>query len=128
MEFGVFAAAYTLPALGAVSDLAATAGDAPGTVTLTWTPGANAERHWIAGVKQSDLSDFAIWAAADDMGSHTVSGLEAGATYIFTVTAGRGEGDDSEWSAWAAWVTATAAASAAEPTPAANATPSPLPQ
>ena len=107
-EYGVFAAAYTLPALGAVSDLAATAGDAPGTVTLTWTPGANAERHWIAGVKQSDKSDFAVWAAADAMGSHTVSGLEGGETYVFTVTAGRGEGDDSEWSAWAAWVTATA--------------------
>ena len=107
-EYGVFAAAYMLPALGAVSDLVATAGDAPGTVTLTWTPGANAAMHWVAGVKRSDMSDFAVWAAADAMGSHTVSGLDGGATYIFTVTAGRGEGDGREWSAWAAWVTAVA--------------------
>ena len=109
MEFGVFAATYILPELGAVSDLAATAGDAPGTVTLTWTPGANAAMHWVAGVKRSDMSDFAVWAAADAMGSHTVSGLDGGETYVFTVTAGRGEGDGREWSAWAAWVTATAA-------------------
>ena len=125
-EYGVFATAYVLPALGAVSDLAATAGDAPGTITLTWTPGANAERHWIAGVKQSDLSDFAVWAAADDMGSHTVSNLEPGATYIFTVTAGRGEGDTRQWSAWAPWATATAAAPTPAPTPSTNAPPSPL--
>ena len=127
-EFGVFAAAYTLPALGAVSDLAATAGDAPGTVTLTWTPGANAAMHWVAGVKRSDLSDFAVWAAADAMGSHTVSGLEAGATYIFTVTAGRGEGDGRERSAWAAWATAIAAAPIPSPTPSTNPSPSPLSQ
>ena len=127
-EYGTFAAAYTLPALGAVSDFAAAAGDTPGTITLTWTPGANAERHWLAGVKQSDLSEFAVWAATDDMGSHTVSGLEAGATYIFTVTAGRGEGDTRQWSAWAPWATATAAAPTPTPTPSINAPPSPLPQ
>ena len=107
-EYGVFAAAYILPALGAVSDLVATAGDTPGTITLTWTPGANAAMHWVAGVKRSDMSDFAVWAAADDMGSHTVSGLDGGETYVFTVTAGRGEGAGREWSAWAAWVMATA--------------------
>ena len=30
----------------------------------TWTPGANAERHWTAGGKQSDKPRFAVWAAA----------------------------------------------------------------
>ena len=127
-EYGTFAAAYTLPALGAVSDLTASPGEAPGSITLTWTPGANAERHWLAGVKQSDLSDFAVWAAADAMGSHTVSNLEPGATYIFTVTAGRGEGDTRQWSAWAPWATATAPAPTPTPTPAIKAPPSPLPQ
>ena len=127
-EYGTFAAAYTLPVLGAVSDFAAAPGDTPGTITLTWTPGANAERHWLAGVKQSDLTQFAIWAAADNMGSHTVSNLEPGATYIFTVTAGRGAGDARQWSAWAPWATATAPAPTPSPTPSIKAPPSPLPQ
>ena len=115
-EYGTFAAAYTLPALGAVSDLTATPGEAPGSITLTWTPGANAERPWIAGVKQSDRSQFAIWAAADNMGSHTVTYLEPGATYIFTITAGRGEGDSRQWSTWSPWSTITLPAPKPTPT------------
>ena len=116
-EYGVFAVAYTLPALGAPSDLTATPGEALGSVTLTWTPGANAARHWLAGVKQSDRSQLAIWAAADSMASHTVSDLEPGATYIFTITAGRGEGDSRQWSAWPPWATATPPAPQPTPTP-----------
>ena len=125
-EYGVFAAAYTLPALGAASDLVAAAGDTPGTITLTWTPGANAAAHWIAGIKQADPYNLAVWQLADAMGSHTISDLEVGATYIFTVTAGRGEGEGSQWSAWAPW--ATAAAPMPTPTPATNAPRSPLSQ
>ena len=116
-EYGVFAVAYTLPALGAPSDLTATPGEALGSVTLTWTPGANAERHWLAGVKQSDRSQFAVWAAAANTDSHTVTDLEPGATYIFTITAGRGEGDSRQWSAWAPWATATPPAPQPTPTP-----------
>ena len=108
-EYGVFAAAYTLPALGPVSGLAAAPGDTPGSITLTWTPGANAAVHWIAGIRQDDPHNLAVWTIADAMGSHTVSGLEAGATYIFTVTAGRGEGDGRQWTAWAPWASAAPA-------------------
>ena len=112
-----------------MSDSAAPAGDTPGTITLTWTPGANAERHWLAGVKQSDWSDLAAWTMADAMGSHTVSGLDGGETYIFTVIAGRGEGNAREWSAWSPRATATAAATPTpSPTPSINPPPSPLPQ
>ena len=116
-EYGVFAVAYTLPALGAPSDLTATPGAALGSVTLTWTPGANAARHWLAGVKSSDRSQFAVWAAAANTDSHTVTDLEPGATYIFTITAGRGEGDSRQWSAWAPWATATPPAPQPTPTP-----------
>ena len=51
----VYAAAYPLPPLGMMSDFTATSGDDPGTVTLTWTPGANANLHFIAGVSRADL-------------------------------------------------------------------------
>ena len=105
---GLFAAAYALPQLGPASDLTVAAGDAPGTLALRWTAGANATRHWIAGIKQSDwdTGDFSnlIWTAASGSDTHTVSGLDSGAEYVFAVAAGRG----SEWSAWTALARGTA--------------------
>ena len=99
---GLFAAAYALPQLGPASDLTVAAGDTAGTLALRWTPGANATRHWVAGIKQSDwdAGDFSglIWTAASGADTHTVSGLDSGAEYVFAVAAGRG----SEWSAWTA--------------------------
>ena len=106
-EYGVFATAYTLPELGRVLNLTAAPGDEPGTLTLTWTPGANAVIHWIAGVKQTDPYQLAIWGPAAELGSHTLTGLDSGSPYILTVTAGRGESDGSQWTAWAPWVYAT---------------------
>ena len=105
---GVFAAAYALPQLGPASDLTVAAGDAPGTIILRWTAGANATRHWVAGIKQTDwdAGDFSnlIWTAASGSNTHTVSGLDSGAEYVFAVAAGRG----SEWSAWTALARGTA--------------------
>ena len=98
---GVFAAAYTIPQLGPASGLTVMPGDAAGTLVLRWTPGNDATRHWIAGIKQSDLdagdmSSSLIWMAASGADTHTLSGLESGAEYVFAVAAGRG----SEWSGW----------------------------
>ena len=105
---GVFAAAYALPQLGPASDLTVAAGDTAGTIILRWTPGANATRHWVAGIKQSDwdAGDFSglIWTAASSNTMHTVSGLDSGAEYVFAVAAGRG----SEWSGWTDLVRGTA--------------------
>ena len=89
------------PMLGDASGLMAVAGADAGTVELTWTPGPNATRHFVAGVKQSDLDagtagDSLIWTAADNPGSHTVTGLDSGEVYIFFVIAGDADG----WSAW----------------------------
>ena len=93
----VFAVAYTVLPLGPASDLTVTPGDTAGTLTLRWTPGANATRHWIAGIKQSDwdAEDYSniIWTAASGNDTHAVSGLDSGAVYVFGVAAGRG----AEW-------------------------------
>ena len=97
---GVFAAAYIMPQLGPASDLTVAAGDVAGTLVLRWTPGNDATQHWVAGIKQSDLdagnTASLIWTAASGVDTHTVSGLDSGAEYVFAVAAGRG----SEWSRW----------------------------
>ena len=97
---GLFAAAYALPQLGPASDLTVMPGDAAGTLALRWMAGANATRHWVAGIKQTDwdAGDFSglIWTAASSNDTHTVSGLDSGAEYVFAVAAGRG----AEWSGW----------------------------
>ena len=99
---GLFAAAYIVPQLGPASNLTVAPGDGAGTLVLRWTPGRDATRHWIAGIKQSDLdagdSASLIWTAADSSGMHTLSGLDSGSEYVFAVSAGLG----AEWSAWSA--------------------------
>ena len=107
MECGLFAVAYTLSQPGPASNRAAAPGDTAGAITLTGTPGANAAAHWIAGVIQTDPYRLAIWQIAGNPGSQAFSGPDSGASCIFTATAGRGEGDSSEWTAWAPWVSAT---------------------
>ena len=70
-------------------------------VTLTWTAGAGATRHWIAGIKQSELDarNYAnvIWTPADSAAMHMVPNLAAGEEYVFTVAAF----DGTTWSDWA---------------------------
>ena len=96
----MFAAAYIVPQLGPPSGLTVAPGDGAGTLVLRWTAGRDATRHWIAGIKQSDLdagdSGSLIWTAADSSGMHTLTGLDSGAEYVFAVAAGLG----AEWSAW----------------------------
>ena len=79
-----------------------TMADDTGTVTLSWTAGANSTRHWIAGIKQEDwdANNFAdvIFMEAESQTGHTFTGLEGGKVYAFTVTAGNAAG---EWSDWA---------------------------
>ena len=113
-EYGVLAAAYVIPdALGTPANLAAVPGAAAGSVVLTWTPAAYAARHFVFGIKQSDAeagdtSNLAAWTFAERPNVHTITGLESGAAYYFTVTAGRADADGSnEWSPWAPWVVAT---------------------
>ena len=98
-----------MPQLGPPSGLTVAAGDAAGTLVLRWTPGNDATRHWIAGIKQSDLdagdmSSSLIWTVASGSNTHTVSGLDSGAEYVFAVAAGRG----SEWSGWTGLARGTA--------------------
>ena len=78
-------------------------------MVLTWTPAAYAARHFVFGIKQldaaaGDASNPAAWTCSERPNLHTVTGLESGATYYFTVTAGRAGADGSnEWSAWTPW-------------------------
>ena len=119
-DFGAFALGYYAPAappapvfpLGMPSDLSARAGATPGTVVLTWTPGANSDSHFLAGYKQSDLdagnASVVIWEAASSRSSHTLTGLESGAQYAITINANRLVDGVTEWSGWStAWVTVT---------------------
>ena len=80
--------------LGNAMDLTAM-NNGDGTVTLMWTPGPNANIHWV-GAARRDGAGFdtatgsTVWEKADMAGSHTVdvSSLTAG-TYAFTVIAGQ---------------------------------------
>ena len=116
-EFGAFALGYYAPAsppppvftLGIPSGLAARAGATPGTVVLTWTPGVNSSSHFLSGYKAADLSggnaSVAVWEMASDRSSHTLTGLESGAEYVITISAGRVVDGVTEWSSWStSWV------------------------
>ena len=95
-----------LPDLGDAASLTLQPGAAAaaGSVTLSWTPGANSDRHWIAGIKVSDWEagnfDNIIWTRANANDTHTVTGLDAGAEYAFTVIAGRLVNGVTEWGNW----------------------------
>ena len=99
--------------LGDASGLMGTVDDSDGAITveLSWTAGANANIHWVAGARMIadgtyDLSSGnTYWSRADMDGSHSVdtTGLNSG-TYSFTVIAGQLADDGTEnWDS--AWVT-----------------------
>ena len=89
--------------LGNAMALMATQGEDPGDVTLTWTPGADATVHWVAGVRivndAIDPNFTPIWHAATGDGTHTVNAPTAG-DYVFAVIAGRTSDGTTEWSSW----------------------------
>ena len=112
-EYGVFAAAYAIPdALGVAANLAAITGG-PGTVILTWTPAANATVHYVFAIKKSDaearnFDNLAAWGFTDRANAHTISDLESGAPYYFTIIGGRPRPNGSdEWGAWTPLLTVT---------------------
>ena len=88
-----------------VATLTAEPGDEPGTVVLAGSAASGATKYWIAGIKQTDwdANEFGnvIWEAAQTPTMHTLTSLESGAEYVFSITAGRGEGAATRWSPWA---------------------------
>ena len=110
-DLGPFAVGYELP-LGPASGLRATAGQAAGTIVLSWTPGTSATRHWVAGISAANLAarnfTLAAWESASGGNTHTVTGLTGGVEYIFTIAAGRTANGAAEWSAWSERVEVTA--------------------
>ena len=112
-EYGVFAAAYAMPdALGVAANLAAATSGA-GTVVLTWTPAANATVHFVFGIKKADaearnFDNLAAWGFTDRANAHTITDLESGVAYYFTVIGGRARPNGSdEWGAWTPLLTVT---------------------
>lgn len=87
------------PALGPATGLTATSNTA-GTVMLSWTAGPGSTRHYMAGIRKSELdagnTDNVIFTAADSNSAHTVTGLTDGAVYLFTVISGNA----TRWSTW----------------------------
>ena len=75
-----------------VPTLNADPGAEPGTVVLTWAAASGATRYWIAGIKQTDwdAGDFSgvIWTVASGKSMHTVTELDEGSRYAFTVAGG----------------------------------------
>ena len=99
--------------LGMPGNLQAMAGADAGTVNLTWTPGANSNMHYVAGIKVSDWQaqnySNTIFRATSGNSSDEVTGLSSGEQYAFTVVSGRSfvDTNDQDWGDWATIVYAT---------------------
>ena len=91
--------------LGNPGNLVGVAG-ANGQITLTWTPAANADTHWIYQVR-ADGTGTGRWHQGS--GSLVITGLENNVSYSFIVIATRTVDGNSEWSSWSNWVTVKAA-------------------
>ena len=97
--------AGALSPLGNPTNLAAAPGSQSGEVALRWSPAANATVQWVYLVKP-DGTDGRYWphALAGDAATLTVTGLDAGETYLFLVIAGQEQADGiTLWSQWSNW-------------------------
>ena len=110
--------AYNMPEitypLGNPTNLVAAPGSQNGEVTLSWSPAANATVQWVYLVKP-DGTDGRYWphALAGDAATLTITGLDAGETYLFLVIAGQEQADGTtRWSQWSNWGQATLPATA----------------
>ena len=102
--------AYHMPPLAAAlplgnpTGLTAAPGSQSGEVALSWSPADNATVHWVYLVKP-DGTDGRYWhALAGDAATLTVTGLDAGETYLFLVIAGQEQAAGTTlWSQWSNW-------------------------
>ena len=97
--------AGALSPLGNPTNLVAAPGSQNGEVTLSWSPAATATVQWVYLVKP-DGTDGRYWphALAGDAATLTITGLDAGETYLFLVIAGQAQADGStRWSQWSNW-------------------------
>ena len=97
--------------LGNAYGLDAEPGHNAGEVILRWTPGANADVHVVA-YKADNANEWTLWPnlswseekwdsrLTGDARSVTITGLEPGQRYSFSVVAGQGEPGDLMWSSW----------------------------
>ena len=77
-----YAAAYALPP-GTVLDLAASVGDTPGTIALSWTPPAAGASQVAVVVNIADDTDYCLDTLPGlDASSYTCAGRTAGQTYV----------------------------------------------
>ena len=77
-----YAAAYALPP-GTVLDLAASVGDTPGTIALSWTPPAAGASQVAVVVNVADDTDYCLDTLPGlDASTYTCAGRTAGQTYV----------------------------------------------
>ena len=97
--------------LGSPMNLTANPGD--GQIMLSWTAGANADKHVVYGIAESvwasgNNSPTVAWSFTDAADSHTVMNLENGTEYRFLVIAGQDNEDGTTtWSSWSNWAMGT---------------------
>ena len=100
--------AHAMPDVGDASGLmATTAGSATGMAVLTWTPGTDANIHWLLGIAVNADNSFDYsdrkWMKVDSGSPYTVTGLTAGKTYAFAIISGYYDATltpDTVWSDW----------------------------
>ena len=100
---------HALPDVGDASGLMATAGSDTGTAVLTWTPGTDANIHWLLGVAVNADGSFDFgdpnrkWMKVEAGSPYTVTELTAGRTYSFAIISGYYDASltpDTDWSDW----------------------------
>ena len=103
---------HALPDVGDASGLTATADSATGTAVLIWTPGTDANVHWLVGIAVNadgsfDFSDGnRTWMKVDSGSPYTVTvtGLTAGKAYAFAIISGYYDATLTPSTDWSDWV------------------------